>query len=557
MPSQETKLQKYRKRVQCLMDERSGWLTHWRELSDYTCPRTSRFLLGDNSKDKRNNRIIDNTATIAVRNLVSGFMSMNTSPARPWFKQQPVMPSDKKRIPVMRWLEQYEEAQRELLYRSNFYTEAAKVYEQAAVYGTAAMYVEPDLKTGVRFTTFPIGSYALSAGKHGVIDSFAREYELTVRAVVDEFGIENVTPTTREKYENGQYEMKVEVAHLVQPNMGYKQDSLLPKEYKYSSCYWEKGAPASDNKFLRESGYKYFPFLTPRWRANSEDTYGFSAVMDCLGTIKALQLYEKRTANAVDKMVAPPMVADESLRRNKIKTTPDEITYSNSLNGNAGIKPIYQVQFDINAAEMKSERCRQIIRDTLYENLFVMLSNNRRSDTTAEEVRALQDEKMTLIGPVLERFDDEFLDPLFDILHEIMLELGLIPEPPQEVQGVAFKPQYTSLMAQAMQMVGLSSMDRALAVTGQTAGMYPQVADLLDPDAYVRQYYRRLGLSPECERPQEEVDGIREDRANQQAQAQQMQATQQQAEIAKTMAETKMNQDSGLDQLLAVTTGAA
>ena len=551
----ETKIQRYKRRGQDLIDERQSWISHWRELSDFFSPRTSRFLLTDSNRgDKRNNRIIDNTAGIAVRNLVSGFLSMNTSPARPWFKQQPLDPKERKRIPVLRWLEEYEEVQRDILYRSNFYSEAAKIYEQSAVYGTGAMFIEGDPQQVMHCTVFPIGSYALAAGKRGRVDTFYREYQLSVRQLVDEFGIENLTPATKALYENRQFDKKMDVCHMIQPNYDYEIGSLAPTRRKFTDCYWEK---TSVEGFLKEGGFNYFPILAPRWKVNGEDTYGYSGAMDCLGAVKALQLYEKRTANAVDKMVSPPLLADESLRRNKINTTPDQVTYSSSMNAGSGIKPIYQITFDIQSAEMKSERCRQQIRDALFESLFVMLSSNRRSDTTAEEIRGLQDEKMTLIGPVLERFDDEFLDPLFDIMHEIMMEYGLVPEPPQDVQGLAFKPEYTSLMAQAMQMVGLSSMDRALAVTGQTAGMYPQVADLIDPDKYMQQYYRRVGVSPEVLRTEEEVAEIRAAKAEQQQQATQMQATQQQADMAKTMSETKMNQDSGLDQLLAVTTGQA
>ena len=71
----ETKIQRYKRRGQDLIDERQSWISHWRELSDFFSPRTSRFLLTDSNRgDKRNNRIIDNTAGIAVRNLVSGFL---------------------------------------------------------------------------------------------------------------------------------------------------------------------------------------------------------------------------------------------------------------------------------------------------------------------------------------------------------------------------------------------------------------------------------------------------------------------------------------------------
>lgn len=47
-----------------LKSERSSWLTHWREISDYLLPRSGRFLATDRNKgDKRHNNIYDSTGT--------------------------------------------------------------------------------------------------------------------------------------------------------------------------------------------------------------------------------------------------------------------------------------------------------------------------------------------------------------------------------------------------------------------------------------------------------------------------------------------------------------
>ena len=70
-----------------LENERSTFLSHWRECANYILPRRSRFYTTDvNRGDRRNQNIIDSTATLAARTLQSGMMSGLTSPARPWFR---------------------------------------------------------------------------------------------------------------------------------------------------------------------------------------------------------------------------------------------------------------------------------------------------------------------------------------------------------------------------------------------------------------------------------------------------------------------------------------
>jgi len=70
-----------------LFNERASFTPHWRDLSDFVQPRRSRFYTSDvNKGDRRNQKIIDSTATMALRTLRSGMMSGVTSPARPWFR---------------------------------------------------------------------------------------------------------------------------------------------------------------------------------------------------------------------------------------------------------------------------------------------------------------------------------------------------------------------------------------------------------------------------------------------------------------------------------------
>ena len=55
-----------------------------------------------------------------------------------------------------------------------------------------------------------------------------------------------------------------------------------------------------------------------------------------------------------------------------------------------------------------------------------------------------------------ERLNDELLDPLIDRTFAIMLRVGLIPPPPQQLQGQSIKVEYTSILAQAQKLLGIS-----------------------------------------------------------------------------------------------------
>ena len=73
-------------RQQC-ENERSTFISHWRDLNDFFCPRRARFTTSDTNKgDKRNQKIVDSIAPRCVRTLQAGMMSGVSSPARNWFQ---------------------------------------------------------------------------------------------------------------------------------------------------------------------------------------------------------------------------------------------------------------------------------------------------------------------------------------------------------------------------------------------------------------------------------------------------------------------------------------
>ena len=105
-----------------LESERTSFLTHWQELSDFIAPRRSRIRTSEvNQGDKRNQNIIDSTATMSLRTLRSGMMSGVTSPARPWFKLTLSDPELSEYGVVRQWLDAVSMRMNTAFLRSNLY----------------------------------------------------------------------------------------------------------------------------------------------------------------------------------------------------------------------------------------------------------------------------------------------------------------------------------------------------------------------------------------------------------------------------------------------------
>lgn len=535
----ETLKEQLTKQLGMLEQERTTFEPHWRELSDFIIPRGSRFLTSEaNRGDRRNNKIVDPTATMANRTLSSGMMSGITSPARPWFKLATPDPEMMDYGPVKLWLETVQNRMNDMFNKSNLYQSLPLIYSSLGTFATGAMAVLEDDDDVIRTMPFPVGSYYIANSPRLSVDTCFRKFSMTVRQLVREFGLNDVSSSTKSAFENGTYEKWVDVVHAVYPNMNRETGKMNAKNKAFRSVYFEVGG--DNDKVLRESGYDEFPIMAPRWEVNGEDVYGSSCPgMIALGQVKALQLEQRRKAQQIDKQTNPPMIGPTSLKTQRVSLLPGDITYVDQVTGAEGLRPAYMVNPNLGDLLGDIQDTRQLINSAYFVDLFMMLQNVNTRSMPVEAVIEMKEEKLLMLGPVLERLNDEFLDPLIDRAFSMMARKNMLPEPPEEMQGMPLRIEYISVMAQAQKAIGLSSLERFVGFVGNLASAKPEALDKLDVDQAIDNYAVMSGVSPTVVVPQEQAQQTRSDRAQQQQQAMAMQTGMAAVQGAKTLSEAK------------------
>lgn len=546
----ETLKEQLQKQQAQLTNDRSSFEPHWRELSDFINPRGSRFLVTDvNRDDRRNTKIVDPTATLSARTLSSGMMSGITSPARPWFKLATPDPDMMDYGPVKLWLEVVQRRMNEVFNKSNLYQSLPLLYASLGNYSTGAMAVLEDDSDVIRTMMFPIGCYYMANSARGSVDTCFRKFSMTVRQLVMEFGMKNVSSSVKSLWGAGNYESWIEVVHAVYPNIDRDTAKLNSKNKPVKSVYYEVGGDS--DKVLRESGFDEFPIMAPRWEVNGEDVYGSSCPgMIALGQVKALQLEQKRKSQLIDKATNPPMVGPSSLKNQRVSLLPGDITYIDQVTGQDGFKPAYLV--NPNTADLLADiqDTRQIINSAYFVDLFMMLQNINTRSMPVEAVIEMKEEKLLMLGPVLERLNDECLNPLIDRTFSIMARKNHLPPPPDVLQGMPLRIEYISVMAQAQKSIGLSSLSSTVGFIGQLAALgKTEALDKLDADQAIDAFAEMSGSSPTVIVPQEQVEQIRQQRAQQQQQQQAMAMGMAAAQGAKTLSEAQTADPSVLTAL--------
>jgi hypothetical protein len=551
-----------------LVTERATYDPDYRDLADHFAPRRARFLPSDRQGGRRDQKINDNTGRIAMRTLGSGLHSGLTSPARPWFKLTTPDPSLAEQPAVKTWLHLVTTRMLNLFATTNLYNVLPIVYFDMGCFATAAMSILRDRKDLFRAYVYPIGSYVLAVDDRGIVSTFAREYELSVRQLVQQFVVAEdgrsmnwsvCSETVKQAWERGNYETKIDVCWMVTPNEDYSQESALAKHKKFASCYFEIGAAknAGDNqKFLRESGFNSFPLMCPRWDVtSSEDAYGQdSPGMMALGDTRQLQVMERRKGQLLAKAVDPPLQGPSSLRNQKVSLYGGDITYVDSREGQNTLKPIHEIRLEgVQYITEDEDRVRYRIQRACYEDLFLMLAASDErlgaDRPTAREVEERHEEKLLALGPTLERAEDELHNPIIDRVFEMGIEDGLFPDPPEALQGVKLKVEYTSILAQAQKLVSVVGQQRFVGDIVAVAEIVPDVLDKVDWDQAIDISGDSLGVDPRIIVPTDVARERRAQRQQQQQAAAQSEQAMNLARAAKDASQAPLSGDTVLNRL--------
>ena len=537
-----------------LKSERASWVAHWKEISDYLLPRSGRFFIQDRDKGyRRHNNIYDSTGTRALRVLAAGMMAGMTSPARPWFRLGIADKDLMKNHAVKVWLNEVTRLMLEVFSKGNTYRALHHMYEELGAFGTSASVVMDDYNDVIRHYPLTTGEFAIATDYRGQVNTLYREFQKTVAEVVGEFGINNVSSTVKNMHDRGSLDQWVTIVHAIEPRIDRDVTKKDDKNMPYSSCYFELNG--EKNQYLRESGFKVVPALCPRWTTSGGDIYGNSPGMEALGDIKQLQHEQLRKAQGIDYKTKPPLQVPTSMKNRDIETLPGGISFVDSTGNTQGIQTAFEVNIDLSHLLMDIQDCRGRIEKTFYADLFLMLANQTDTRMTATEVAERHEEKLLMLGTVIERLQNELLDPLIEMTFNRMLDAGIVPPPPEELQGMSLDVEFVSMLAQAQKAVSTNGIDRFMGNLGAVAQYKPEVLDKFNADKWADIYSDVLGVDPELIKSDEDVAAIRQQRAKAQQDAQQQQQMAQGAQTAQTLSQADTSGQNGLTDVMNMFSG--
>lgn len=545
------------KRKAALWAQRSSFEGHWRELAENMLPRLSRFNHSERGRGgDRNQNIIDNAATKALRVLAAGMMAGMTSPARPWFRLSLPDRDLAMQDQPSRWLSDVREIILRIFQKSNTYIMLQGMYRELGGFGTGISLIDNNFESVINHSLLTVGEYALSLNAIGVVDTACREFEFTVGQAVARFGLKNLSHRVNSDYDNGNYEHTVDLIHIIEPRLERNRSSHTARNMPWRSVYIETNSDNKDQP-ASESGYRTFPAVAPRWDVFYNDTYGSSPGMEALGDMKQLQQEQFDKSKAISYQSDPPLQVPVKMRGQENDFLPGGVSYYDQLASGGGVRSAFDVNLRIDGLLLDIQDVRGRIDSAFFADMFLMLANADKTNMTATEVAERHEEKLLMIGPTLERLHRELVFPLIEYAFEKAVEAGILPPPPEEMGGMPVEIEPISMLAQAQKAVAVNSVDRLLGHIGTIAeaSQNPTVWDKFDSDLSIDRYSDMLGVDPDIIVASKDVAIIRSKRAQEQQAAQALESANSIADSASKLGGIDTSQQNGASDILNLFSG--
>lgn len=530
----------------------------WLEVNRFASPMSNKLLSGYvaagpggssaalnvQGVNRFNSKLMDARAVWASEVLGNGMYSGLTNSARPWFKLK-IEGELGEYSEVKLWLDEVEKRLYDLFSSTNFYTAAKGGYAELGNYGVEAGIMERHWRYGMVCHPLTAGEYWLGVDDGLVVDTLMRRCDMTALQHCQRFLKPGDRPSYKlparvvEAYDKGDYDHIFPVFQMIEPNDTRQHGVLGPDGMAWRSIYWSEACEPNDKQseakaLLAREGFKSKPFWAPRWETRGGGGV-YSAMypgLAALADTRQLQLQALRKQQATDFMVKPPLAGPATLTNVHTALQPGRITAMANVNKD-NLFAIWEITPQaLQALREDILDTREAIDRDYYADLFNAITNMRGiQPRNVEEIASRNEEKLTQLGPVVERVNQEKLGVVIDRGFEILMSSGMLADlpMPEELVGQKIEVEFISVLAQAQRLIGLGAIERTFGFAASIAEMHPEALDRLDADAAMEEYGDITGVAAKIIRTQDAAEKLR---ATRQQQMQQAQAAEQMAAMA-------------------------
>lgn len=493
------------KRLEQLKTRRAPHEAVWQDCFDHTFPLRASGLqqtpMSAQDAAAKKARLLTSVGTECGRTLAAALMSGGTPSNSRWvaFEVEGVDDGSGRE-----WLDDSALVLWKNIHGSNFDAAGFEAAEDAVAAGWFALFIDENRQAGgLHFDLWPLSQvFAACTRDGGPVDVVYREYQLSAEQAVEAFGTDVSEQTQRLAREKP--DEPVQFVRAIYPRTIYAEDAKLAKNLPIACCDVE----CKTKQMVRESGFHEMPVIVPRWNVIPGTAYALGPAYDALADLKLLNEITTLELANLDLAVAGMWIAkdDGVLNPKTVKVGARKVIVANDTESMKPLQPAADFNVAFNAEERLVARIRKVF-------MADHLQPQDGPAMTATEVHARVQLIRQMLGPVYARWQTEFLQPLVARCFGLAFRAGAFAPPPESIAGLPMAIKFLSPLARAQSLEEVSAMDQFETVLMNEAELNPGLLDNYDWDQAARERGRMLGVPAKLLRDADEVQELRDARA--------------------------------------------
>jgi Bacteriophage head to tail connecting protein len=414
----------------------------------------------------------------------------------------------------------------------------------------------------VSFTCWDVKGNYIDENEDKFIDTVYRQRTMDVRTLVSEYGYENVSAAVKRMFDSYLYDEKVNVIITIEPRDKRKQITPGNMGMPIETLHYEKDTL----KVLREGGFPEFPTPTARYKKKPDEVWGRGSGGQALPEVIEIQAIWEAITIAYEQFLDPAIgvLDDGRLGGNDIDTSAGGINVFNvdTLTGGSNpVFPIFQNAEPSGALLLAQQLTQSISQHYMLDRL---LDLNNQTEMTLGEANIRDRLRSDSLRRVYARITAELFIPIINRTFNILFRrgmFGVMPGSEQELEFILsgkdyeylpdeiinaiiqnkdfYDIEFISPAARMLQTEEANGITSILSLSVELSAAVPTILDQFNIDDMVKRLASILGVSVDVINSTEVVQGIRQQRAEFQAQAAEVEQAKEVSEINRNNAQAQ------------------
>ena len=422
--------------------------------------------------------------------------------------------------------------------RAGFQTALEEYMGDQGTFGVSGIAVNEhdDDELPVTFSAVDAKRLAIAEGPHGYVDTVYIKRFVTIKQLVQKFGIDNVSSTIRELFTKGNgtdIEQKRAYIEAIEPRMETK-NGFGNMDKPIACIYIEYDT----NHVLKESGYDEMPIFITRFKKKMGEVYGRSPAIEAMPDILEINSRREMLIVADEKMLNPPLAVydDGQLGGGSVDTSAGAISVFHVTGRSSGKQRVIEQIVTIGDMQSSYKRVTElidIIRLAFHIDRLTDFNNDTRM--TLGEAKLRDQMRSQSLNAIYSRQMNELFSRLVARVFNICFNRHLFGYPKNSPEGLqkaangemvrwipdkvmelakkgkeAYYAEFISPAARAMKAEELNGIQQLVTYVLGLMQADPSVIDNLDLDIAIRKVQNLGGAPSDVLRSTEAVAQLRQ-----------------------------------------------